>query len=75
MTSGTDFRFNFAEPANNNETVAASAVDSTVFQPVEPKESSFNSNLLAGSGTQFKFNFTIDDAPEDINIAGLAINS
>lgn len=73
LTSGKDFRFNFAEPSNNNETDATSNDP----QPVETKEvsSSINSSLLTGNSSPFKFNFTIDDAPEDINIAGLALNS
>ncbi|XP_034490045.1 UPF0488 protein CG14286 [Drosophila innubila] len=76
LTSGNDFRFNFAEPSNNNETDTTSAVASSDSQPIESKASStLSSNLLAGNGTQFKFNFTIDDAPDDINIAGLALNS
>lgn len=77
LTSGKDFRFNFAEPSsNNNESDATSAVALSDAQPVESKESStLSSSLLTGNGNQFKFNFSIDDAPEDINMAGLALNS
>ncbi|KAM8719283.1 hypothetical protein ACLKA7_011919 [Drosophila subpalustris] len=77
LTSGKDFRFNFAEPSsNNNETDATSAVASSDTPPVKSMESSTLSSIpLAGNGSQFKFNFSIDDAAEDINIAGLALNS
>lgn len=76
LTSGTDFRFNFAEPAaaagNNNNNNEADLIQQSVQQPVE---STVTSSSVFGSsgGTQFKFNFAIDDDPDDINMAGLAL--
>lgn len=72
LTSGTDFRFNFAEPGNNNNNNEADLTQESVQQPVE---STVTSSTVFGSsgGTQFKFNFAIDDGPDDINMAGLAL--
>ncbi|KAH8386394.1 hypothetical protein KR093_000219 [Drosophila rubida] len=67
LTSGKDFRFNFAEPSpsnNNND-----AVESTTTQV--PQSVAFTGS----AGTPFKFNFSIDDDAEAINIAGLAITN
>ncbi|KAH8397991.1 hypothetical protein KR222_009179 [Zaprionus bogoriensis] len=79
LTSGKDFRFNFAEPSeagssNNNTTNnnhSNNNNESSQDQSVE--SSSLSSSLFGSSGTEFKFNFAIDDAPDDINIAGLAL--
>ncbi|KAH8295900.1 hypothetical protein KR044_001615 [Drosophila immigrans] len=72
LTSGKDFRFNFAEPAtNNNEVDSCSTTANQVpHSAVEGKVS-----FTGSSGAPFKFNFSIEDAAEDINLSALAINN
>ncbi|XP_017851417.1 UPF0488 protein CG14286 [Drosophila busckii] len=70
LTSGKDFRFNFSEPKIGDNT------DSPIALKDQSKvdATSLNSNLLGNNGNTFKFNFVINDAPEDINLGSLVIN-
>ncbi|XP_064536898.1 UPF0488 protein CG14286 [Drosophila montana] len=74
LTSGKDFRFDFALPKDNNNEPDGSP---PAGQPVaaQADASALGSSLLTGNGSQFKFNFAIDNAPEDINFEGLMLNS
>lgn len=75
LTSGADFRFNFTDPAggnNNNQDNVQQPVD----LPVTTSTSSLNSSIsIFGStgGSQFKFNFAIDNTADDIDMAGLKL--
>ncbi|XP_060663833.1 LOW QUALITY PROTEIN: UPF0488 protein CG14286 [Drosophila nasuta] len=74
LTSGKDFRFNFAVPDSSSTTTTTTP--QVPQSAVETKVSS----LFAGSNATaqpFKFNFSIDDndAADDINLAGLAIKN
>ncbi|EDW57439.1 UPF0488 protein CG14286 [Drosophila virilis] len=76
LTSGKDFRFDFALPAgNNNEPDGSPAAGQPAAVAAQADASAPSSSLLTGNGCQFKFNFAIDNAPEDINFEGLMLNS
>ncbi|XP_023160877.2 UPF0488 protein CG14286 [Drosophila hydei] len=77
LTSGKDFRFNFALPNNNENEADASQPLTTVPQTATAatKTSSCSNLQLTNNEAPFKFNFAIDDAPEDINFEGLMLNS
>ncbi|EDW00458.1 UPF0488 protein CG14286 [Drosophila grimshawi] len=75
LTSGKDFRFDFAVPTDN---ATDSDVTPSIAQPAtsavcESEVSSLTTSRLTNDGTQFKFNFAIDNAPDDINFKDLAI--
>ncbi|EDW82752.1 uncharacterized protein Dwil_GK10158 [Drosophila willistoni] len=77
LTTGKDFRFNFANPPENNSSSSSSVVISS--ESVTPKETAqinFSSDTTGGS--PFKFNFVIDPEQDyqanDINISGLKLN-
>ncbi|TDG40976.1 hypothetical protein AWZ03_012601 [Drosophila navojoa] len=77
LTSGKDFRFNFALPSNNNnENEAAAGQAQDVPQTAAAATNISNSlQLSTGKEEPFRFNFEIENAPEDINFAGLMLNS
>lgn len=79
LTSGKDFRFNFPPPNtnnNNNENEAAESQTQDVPQTAaDATKISSSLQLTAGKEEPFRFNFEIEDAPEDINFDGLMLNS
>lgn len=77
LTSGKYFRFNFAEPTasagNNNNNNEADLTQESIQQAVESTVTSSSSIFGSSGGTEFKFNFAIDDGTDGINMAGLAL--
>lgn len=74
LTSGADFRFNFSDPSgatNNTEDNNQESIESTITTST----SGGSSSIFGGNtgGSQFKFNFAIDNDADDINMAGLAL--
>ncbi|XP_034670877.1 UPF0488 protein CG14286 [Drosophila subobscura] len=77
LTSGKDFRFEFALPTatDTNET-APEPAQQTASHPQSDLSSLRSSLQQESTGSQFKFNFTIaDDHANDINFSGLKLNS
>ncbi|KAH8343467.1 UPF0488 protein CG14286 [Drosophila kikkawai] len=64
LTTGKDFRFDFALPADTNENSGVSA-----SQPVQT-----SSLPQSSAGTPFKFNFTIEEeSANNLNLSGLML--
>ncbi|EDW05744.1 UPF0488 protein CG14286 [Drosophila mojavensis] len=74
LTSGKDFRFNFALPNNNDENEAAATQDVPQTAAAATRISS-SLQLSSGKEEPFRFNFQIENGPEDINFDGLMLNS
>ncbi|XP_022209162.1 uncharacterized protein LOC111065350 isoform X2 [Drosophila obscura] len=77
LTSGKDFRFEFALPTatDTNETTQEPAQE-TASHPQSDLSTLRSSLQQESTGSQFKFNFTIEEEhANDINFSGLRLNS
>ncbi|XP_037938248.1 UPF0488 protein CG14286 [Teleopsis dalmanni] len=67
MTSGKDFRFNFDEQTEVNNTTDQSSENMPDVVA--------NKDLKLNLGSEFKFNFVVDETSEDLTLKNLAIKN
>ncbi|TMW49516.1 hypothetical protein DOY81_005406 [Sarcophaga bullata] len=73
LTSGKDFKFNFASPEQDNNVVCD---DSKEGQQELTNSNNFSTkNLQLTAGNNFKFNFVLDEVNNEINFDQLSIKN